>query len=290
MSSPKIADIARTRNENSKMACIVSLETSFELLNAILEDRYAGFGIWEAFRLGDYRTVFNEGLITLKEENELLIASRIMEMIGLAYYRNGDYQASLDIIDQVILVNQVHPIVLVTQAECIGRLGRTVLACDLLLQLSENELLTPEEQMFTAGSLSLLGERTLAMRIAAEATARDPYQAANLISLSYYTYQVHGLVQSVEALANRAVQLEPDSMIFRIWLTKILIALERPSDAFALVSRASKEQIESVSCICCISQLCLLYERFGDLEHVNFCLEALKQRSHQTNINQASGD
>lgn len=260
------------------MTNVLSLEATPHRLHLHLDDRYAGFAIWEALRLGDYATACQEGLRELRKDLSIPIASRVMEIIGLAYYYLQDYRAAMDIIDQIMPVYTVHPIVLVVHAECLGRMGRSQLAVDLLQTLAESPSVDAETKMLIAGSLHLLGENLSAMRVAAEATSSDPYQGCYMLSLSYYTFQVYGLVQSVEALANQAVHLEPDSIEYRVWLSRVLAAMGKSAEAYHAIARTTEQQIQSLECTCCIAQLCMLFESNGDFQRVQTCLSAIDER------------
>ncbi len=264
------------------MGKVISINATPERLHAILEGRYAGFAAWEALRLRDYEIVCHECLLQLQAELPVPIACRMMELISLSYYYLGDFRSAVLTLDQVINVCPTHPILQIVHAECLGRLGRIDGAIDMLASIAEAVDSDLELMMLTAGSLETLGAFHLALRVTSDVCSLDPYNAHYLIDLSYYTYRVHGLVQSVAALAWQAVRLEPGAMEYRVWLSKVLSAMQSHREAYEVIADANRKQIASIDCSCCLVQLAQQYEAAGDQDRLSCCMSRLQELGNST--------
>lgn len=196
---------------------------------------------------------------------------RAWEVRGLALRDLGEPLRAADALERASLLVPVCPEARIALAHCYGTLRRRTLARELYIELVASTDPTVALLLEIAAGLEALDEPKLAMEVCRRAGWRDPEAAQVHYDMGFYAVRCGYPPQIVEALARRAVELEPGNVHYRLGLASLLTRLNRPAEAHRVVRSLSPQQIGEVTCKCCLERIGELFEQAGDAERAALC-------------------
>lgn len=223
---------------------------------------------WKEYVQGDLWGVCEITAATVSRDEH---DGRSWELMGLAFRDLSKSKSAVHAFEQATLLVPLHPLSQICLAECHAVLGRTELARDLYLAQVDSSADNVDLLLLVAAGLEGIDEPHLAMEVCRKAGAVAPESAQVVYDMSFYAARCGSQASLVEALAWRAVELEPRNVHFRVGLASLLIRLERFSKAYWVVHTLSNEQIQEVTCKCCLERIMRLYLGAGDQERFQHC-------------------
>lgn len=200
---------------------------------------------------------------------------RAWEIKGLIHAAAGQLHEALHALESASTYVPLQASARCALAECYLQLGKTELTAVLLRDLLSDEPLCPEFMLRIARGLDRICQSELALDVCRRAAALDPNSAQAHYDMSYYLGRCGRSLQLIESVARRAINLAPDCVKYRIGLAALLSRAGRTQDAYRLVERLNSEQLQSVTCRCCLERVREIYEEAGDWERALYCRQSL---------------
>lgn len=126
-----------------------------------------------------------------------------------------------------------------------------------------------------AGRLEKLGRQRTGWMICRRAVEDFPEEPQAWLDLSYFMGRVGSPFRRIESAARRAIDLAPEVAGYRISLASALFQRDRALDAYQLIRNLGREQIDDVTCDCCLKRLSQIYQVAGDSDRYRQCLNRL---------------
>jgi tetratricopeptide (TPR) repeat protein len=228
--------------------------------------------VWNAYAAGKLDRAYElaEAALLANEHD-----GRLWQLRGLIHRDRREGEACIDALERASLLVPLDGIARVALAEAYGHLGRRELARDLYVALFDDESLSIELLMQIAVGLDAIEQPRLAMQACRIAADRDPERSQPYYDMGYYAARSGYPVHVVESLARRAISLEPTRVNYRIGLASLLAKHDRIDEAHAVVRSITPEQIDEISCRCCLERMAALYEQVGDAARAQDCCARL---------------
>ena len=202
---------------------------------------------------------------------------RVWELAGLIHYAAGEFAKSVSAIERASLHIPLRPAARVCLGHGYGKLGKTALARDLLVNLIRDDSVSVPLLLQVAAGLDAVEQPTQALQACRRAAERDPQHAQAYYDMGYYAARCGYQPRYTESLARKAIALDPDNVCFRVGLAAHLFRQERTQDAYEVVQGLTNEQIEAITCSCCLKRIVSVYEGAGDYRRVILCRQQLLQ-------------
>jgi tetratricopeptide (TPR) repeat protein len=227
------------------------------------------------------RTAYESG--HLEEAFELIheclafqpVDGRALELLGLLEYSAECFQDSVSNLEAASMYVPLRPAGRVCLAHGYGRIGKRELSRDLLVELIRDESLPITLLLQVGTGLDYIGFPNLATEACREAIGRAPECSQAYYDLGYYIGCCGGSDETIECLARKAICLDPDNVRYRVGLAGLLWKHDRMQEAYEFVSQLKKEQIESITCACCLERVVDLYEHSKDYRRAVLCRQQL---------------
>ncbi|TWU18644.1 hypothetical protein [Allorhodopirellula heiligendammensis] len=185
------------------------------------------------------------------------------ELLGLALHDFGQPLDAADAIEKASLVSPISDETRIVLASCYAELMRIDLARDLYLQLAIRRALPAELMLQIAAGLEAIDSPQLAMQVCEWVTEKDDSHAQAFYDMGFYSARAGQPLYLTEALTQRAVQLDPGNLHYRIGLVSLLIQLNRDDEAIFALGTFTEDDVERVTCASCLSRISALLERRG---------------------------
>lgn len=202
---------------------------------------------------------------------------RVWELAGLIHYAAGEFSKSVSAIERASLHIPLRPAARVCLGHGYGKLGKNQLARDLLVQLIRDDSVSVPLLLQVAAGLDAVDHPTEALQACRRAAERDPQHGQAYYDMGYYAARCGYESRYTESLARKAIALDPDNVCYRVGLAAHLFRQERTPEAYDVVQSLSNEQIEAISCSCCLKKIVSVYEAAGDYRRVILCRQQLLQ-------------
>ena len=202
---------------------------------------------------------------------------RAWELAGLIQFAAGEYSQSVAAIERACIHIPLRPAARVCLGHGYGKIGRRNLSRDLLAGLIRDDALSVPLLLQVASGLDAIDHPTVALQACRRAAERDPQNPQPYYDMGYYAARCGYEPRYTESLARRAISLDPENVCFRVGLAAHLFKLERVQDAYDVVRELSNEQIEAITCSCCLNRIVSVYEAAGDYRRVVLCRQQLLQ-------------
>ena len=193
---------------------------------------------------------------------------RAWELCGLIHYSSGNAPNAVKALERASILVPLKNPGRVCLAHAYGRVGKTDLAIDLLTDLSGERCISIPLLLQVATGLDSLDRPDLAMETCRNIIRRDEHIAQAHYDLGFYGGRCGGPESMVEALARKAIELDPDTARYRVGLAGLLWKQERKDEAYTFVAELTNDELESICCRCCLSRVIDLYEAAEDLRRV----------------------
>ena len=204
---------------------------------------------------------------------------RAYEETGLALSNLHDLPRCRDILEIAQMLVPLSAAAELALAECYVESNDADLAIGLLENVARRETTEPETLLRTASYFRKLGRDRDAWQTCRRAVRKSPDDAQAWFDLGTYMGRVGFPFSKIEQVVQRAIDLEPNNVVFRISLATALSRLGRKENAYALIRRFSAKELEQICCSSCLKSLRLLFEHADDWRRVCLCNEQLVQRS-----------
>lgn len=223
---------------------------------------------WHEYLSGDWDAALDAALraVTIDPYD-----GRSWELLGLVYRELKQPLRTADAIERASLTHVIHPLSSLCLAEAYGLLGRRNLARQLYLLVTENQRHDHQVLLLAATGLDAIDQVRLALDVCqmAQAMAPDCGQAA--YDMGYYAFRCGLSMTVIESCAWRAVELEPESTIFRVGLASLLMRHGDWDRASLLIAEFTPLQICEIPCLCCVERVAELYRFAQDMIRLEWC-------------------
>lgn len=204
---------------------------------------------------------------------------RVHEETGLAFHEINKPARAQELLELAQLMVPLNPEAELTLAECYIRRQKPDLAVGLLENVGQREQVATRTLLRTAARMNGLGNCRAAWLICRRAVRQSPDDGQAWFDLSVYMGRVGFPFSQIERVVQRAIDLEPDNVAFRISLAVALARQGRENHAYAVVRRFGVSELEQICCSSCLESLRTLFEQANDWRGVCLCNEQLVQRS-----------
>lgn len=231
---------------------------------------------WNAYAAGKLDLALRFAEAALAEcEND----GPMWQLRGLIHRDRGEVEECIDALERASLLVPLDAVARVCLAAAYGKSGRRDLARDLFVALFGDGAMTVDLLIEVAAALDAIDQPRLAMKACRIAAERDPERSQPYYDMGYYAARCGYPVHVIEALARRAISLDPNRVNYRIGLASLLAKHGRLDEAHEIVGSITAEQLETVSCRCCLERIAAIFESAGDFARAAECRDRAAQRS-----------
>lgn len=199
------------------------------------------------------------------------------ELLGLVQYSRRRFRVSVSALERSALLVPLKPSGRVCLAHGYARIGRVHRAKDLLVDLIDDRSLSLSLLLQVASGLDAIGYPCYAMNACREAVNRDPDFAQAWYDQGYYAARCGHPPSRTEALARKAISLDPGRVNYRVGLASLLMKQDRCAEACELVRHFTNQQICQVCCGNCLRKVLELYQSAHDYRRMVLCHQRLLQ-------------
>ncbi|MGZ0171607.1 MAG: tetratricopeptide repeat protein [Planctomycetales bacterium] len=205
---------------------------------------------------------------------------RAYEQTGLALSDDGDLIGCRLMLETAQVFVPLSAAAELALGECYVEANDAVdLAAGLLENVARREPAETGTLLRVASCFRKLGRDRDAWLTCRRAVRESPDEAQAWFDLSTYMGRVGFPFSKVEVVVQRAIDLEPNNVVFRISLAAALSKLGREHHAYAVIRRFDTNELKQICCSNCLESLRLLFEGADDWRGVRICNEQLVQRS-----------
>ncbi|MEM1069442.1 MAG: tetratricopeptide repeat protein [Planctomycetota bacterium] len=222
-----------------------------------------GWQLYEEGRL-------EEAAATLPTEDTAL-DQEALELLGLIRHDQGRSGEGLDLFEQAEKLGPLGDRAKIALACCHAACGKQDIAREQFLRLAISRTLPPDRMLEVAAGLASIDAVQMAIQTCQWAIDRDQTNAQAYFDMGKYSAQLGQPAYVCEALAQRALQLSPENVHFRVGLASLLIELNQPSEAIKMAHTLRPDQIESATCASCLSNIAGLLREYGQEEMAVLC-------------------
>lgn len=202
-----------------------------------------------------------------------------LRRVGLALHTAGDLPRCQTLLEMAQLLVPLNVSAELALAECYVATKDADLAVGLLENVARSESADTPTLLRAASLFKELGSFRNAWLACREAVRKSPDDAQAWFDLSVSMGRVGFPFSKIELVAQKAIDLEPDNVVFRVSLAAALSRLGREPHAYALVQRFGEKELRQICCSSCLECLRSLYKLVGDWRGVCLCNEQLVQQS-----------
>ena len=230
--------------------------------NIVTDLRTTAQHLYESGNLDGAMIIVNECLEYDRENG------RTLELQGLVQYSSEQYQQSVATLESASLRVPLRKPACVCLAHGYGRIGKRELSLDLLIEALESPDIPAPLLLQIGTGLDYVDRPDLALAVCRRSADISPEYAQTWYDMGYYIGRCGGPNSTIESLARKAVELDPENMRYRVGLAGLLVSRDAYGDAHQLVKDLSNAQIESMTCRCCLQRLIDIYEFAHDYRRV----------------------
>jgi Flp pilus assembly protein TadD len=220
-------------------------------------------------RLGEAHQELHRHLATQGE------CGRSWELLGLVYHAWGRWSQARVSLEEASIRVPLGSTSECALGDCYLKGNRSTWASSLYQRVASRKDAAPQALLDAATGLDLLEQSSLSVDACRRAIQLEPDMAQAYFDLSYYLGRCGAPPTRVEAMARKAIHLAPENLTFRIGLAGFLHARSRSHSALELVDCLTFEQVQTLSCPCCLERLIGVFEAAGEIERAGWC------RQHQ---------
>ena len=224
---------------------------------------------WNLFESGCLAEA--ESTLLEAHSSQPLETAEELELLGLIRHDQGRSDEAIKAIERAQKLDQVGDRAKIALASCYADRGRTDLAREQFLQLAISRELSPALMLEVAAGLASIDAVQMAIQVCQWAIDRDESNAQAYFDMGRYSARLGRPTYVCEALIQRALQLSPENVHFRIGLASLLIQLSQPSAALTTIRTLRADQIESASCASCLSSIASLLRDHDQVELAGLC-------------------
>lgn len=204
---------------------------------------------------------------------------RAWELAGLIHFEEGRTPLAISALEKASLLIPLGLESRIRLAIAYGLIGKTDLATDLLALEISHEAISPQQLLAVAQALGRFEQPVLAMHACRTATQQDPEFARAYYDMGFYGSRCGVLPRHVESLIRKSIALDPRSARYRVGLATHLMQHKRIDEACAAIESLTLNQIDTITCQCCLARIATLYERLNDSERLERCRSNLGETS-----------
>ena len=196
---------------------------------------------------------------------------RAWELTGLVQYAQEEFKDSVASLERAALYVPLRQTASVCIACGYAHLGREELGCELLDELIANQQMPVSLLLQVACFVDSLNHPRLSIRACRAAAQQDPDCSQVYYDLGHYSARCGYPPHVCEALARKAISLDPERIDYRLGLAAALVKRDRVNEAYNLVAELTDDQLRQITCRCCLVRVCSLFEQAGDSRRVGIC-------------------
>lgn len=190
---------------------------------------------------------------------------------GISCLRRGEFTEGVDALELLSLIKPIDDSTRIDLAIAYGKLGKVDLACCLMADLVESKRLSTDELLKVAEGFQGLGKCLMAMEACRRAGKQSPQSGQAHYQMAVYATSCGRSNEVVEALLRHAIDLQPNSIHFRLGLASLMIRTDRRSEAVRIMEPVVPEQLDQIQCVCCARRIANLFFDFNDLDRARAC-------------------
>ena len=202
-----------------------------------------------------------------------------LQTVGLALNDAGDLPRCQTVLEMAQLLVPLNASAELALAECYVATKDADLAVGLLDHVARSKSVDSPTLLRAASLFKELGSFREAWLACREAVRKSPDDAQSWFDLSVYMGRVGFPFPKIELVVQKAIDLEPNNVVFRISLAAALSKMGRKQNAYAVVRRFGTKEYEQICCSRCLKSVRALCQQANDWRGVCLCNEQLVQRS-----------
>jgi len=195
--------------------------------------------------------------------------------LGLEYSKTGRPLESVDALERASLVGPIPDEARIALAAGYAALRRIDLARELYLQLAFSRRLSADLMLQVAGGLAEIDAPQMALQVCDRVIEEDATIAQAHYDMGLYSAASGNALYVTEALIRRAIQLDADSVQYRVGLAALLIQLRREDEALETIRELTVDQIQKANCLTCLGRIEALLDRRGNVKAAQACRERI---------------
>lgn len=199
-----------------------------------------------------------------------------LQSLGLGFIRLGSLKKGVNLLERSSFMRPLNAAMRIELAIAYGLQGRIELAIDLLMLEACEQPLTADEFLRVARGLDAFDKPELAME-ACRRAGRLAFDRADIHQhMARFASRCGRPAAAIEALLKRAVDLEPDSIDFRMGLVTHLMLFQRIEEAAGVIRSLIPSHLSQLHCPCCTSRLVQLFNKTNEPHFRDACLARLE--------------
>lgn len=227
--------------------------------------------IAEHIEAGELEAAEHAALMALRIDPD---DGRIRELLGIALGRTQRRVEARVQLEWASCLVPLKPESQLMLADCYLGEEQVDLGLQMLMHLSSRKDASVEHLRDAAKAADGCDHPWIAREIGIR-TVRRFNDAQTWYELGYYSMRMGGPFQHAEAHARRAIDLDPENVEYRIGLSALLMKNDRLSDAYDLVRKFGRKEIDRVCCESCLRTVLSVYEAVDDERRAELCIERL---------------
>lgn len=230
--------------------------------------------VWNAYAAGklDLALRFAEAALGECDED-----GPLWQLRGLIHRDRGEVEACIDALERASLLVPLDAIARVCLAGAYGKTGSRELARDLFVSMFADDAMSVDLFVQVAAGLDAIDQPRLAMKACRIAAEREPERSQLYYDMGFYAARCGYPVHVVEALARRAIALEPSRVNYRVGLASLLAKHDRLDEAREIVAGIAPRQLAAICCRCCLERIAAIFESAGDFARAAECRARLER-------------
>lgn len=129
----------------------------------------------------------------------------------------------------------------------------------------------PRQKPSLAMGLGRLREFHLALDVCKQGAAKNPNCHHARYGVAYYMSKLGYPLELTYSVLRRVVEMVPGIFVYRMAASTILCQMGETDRAYLAIADATAEELNSISCRCCIERLIFLYKSASDKNRTAIC-------------------
>lgn len=186
---------------------------------------------------------------------------RLWELRGLTRHKMGQPVEALRALETATSLVPLGALAQYVLAECYQHAGQQSLAREILIYLATETQCCTAILPRLAAQLGKIGELRLALDVCRDASQREPDRDEPLYAMAYYMRKLQYPTSMIVSLVHRAVQLAPESTVYRVALANLYCQMECWDQAYRAARQLEPDQVR---CAKCVRQMLAVFRSQGD--------------------------
>lgn len=216
--------------------------------------------------------------------------SRSLELKGIICHALQDFETGRAAIESASCLYPLTPSAELALADCYWFLDEHDMAAWLYGQLASRDQIPFPLLSGLAIGLSRLKDYDRAMGVCQKAAEIEPNCHHSRYGVAFYMSKSGYPPEFIYPVLTKVVSLAPGIFCYRMAVATVLCRMREFDRAYLSIADATIEELESVTCRCCLERLIRLYGFAKDQRRSEACIRLLKAARGRCTENQDTGD